>query len=206
MRWINGRMTTATLFQRNPSAGLSDERSNQEEARLKSNPCFVCKASPEWDVMEGPCFANLPQTLNNCNSGISSNVFRCSKDTFYIGTVCPQRTVFMEIITVCGGNTLFWLFFLETVTSCPEPISHPPTPHSSDVCDSWHLYKSESSKLLWASLEWICGPSSFSNQVSFFSRTAPLFLEKIALEAKNTRLEIKMKKKKRVRSAVLHKM
>lgn len=133
---MNGRMTVATPFQRNPSADSSDERSSQGEERLKVSPCFVHQAIPEWDVVEGLFFAHLPQALNSCSSSLSSKVFGCSKDTLYVGTVCPQRTVFMEMSTVCGEKMLFRLYFLEIVTSCSESISHPPTQHSLDVGDS----------------------------------------------------------------------
>jgi hypothetical protein len=67
--------------------------------RDQANSCFVHKASPEWDVVEGLSFANSPQALNSCNSALFLRVFGCSKDMVYKGTGCPQRTIFMEIIT-----------------------------------------------------------------------------------------------------------
>lgn len=138
-------MTGATLFQRNPHAGPSDEWPSQGEARLKSIPCIAHKASSEWAAVEGLCFANIPQPLNCSNSGCSSKGFGYSKDTFCIGALCSQRTVFMAMITLCGGKMWLWLYFLEIVTSCPEPVSHPPPQCSSDIDDSWHLCKSGSS-------------------------------------------------------------
>lgn len=122
---------------RNPHAGPSDEWPSQGEARLKSIPCIAHKASPEWDAVEELCFPNISQPLHS-----SSKDFGYSKDTFLIGAWCSQRTVFMATIALCGGKTWLWLYSLEIVTSCPEPVSHPPPQCSSDVDDSWHLYKS----------------------------------------------------------------
>lgn len=60
------------------------------------------------------------------------------------GTSVPKG-LYLWQRSLCGGKIWLWLYCLEIVTSCPEPVSHLPPQCSSDVADSLHLYKSGSS-------------------------------------------------------------